>query len=655
MSIRKLIQSAAWALAACCLAAAPARAQEAEMDRIRQTIERNLEQGVRAPELAAGEWLNVGEPLSLARLRGKVVLLDFWTYCCINCQHVIPELKALEAKYPAELVVIGVHSAKFDNERDTENIRQSILRHEIAHPVVNDADFRIWRSYAVRAWPTLVLIAPDGRIALVVSGEGNGPVLDRAIRVLVERFGDRLDSAPLELSPETAETGLLRFPGKIHASDAGLAIADTGHNRILLADFDGRVTDVIGSGAAGSRDGRFEEAEFDHPQGVLRAGGVLYVADTENHLVRRVDVAARRVETIAGTGRQGGRIAGSAPALETPLNSPWDLAVDGSQLYLAMAGAHQIWTLDLERRTVSLLAGDGRENIRDGSLGSAQFAQPSGLSLRDGFLYVADSEVSAVRRIDLGRRRVETLVGEGLFEFGDRDGASRQARLAHGLGVHAADGVVYVADTYNHKIKKLDPARGQIETLSGTGEPGDRDGSSAEWYEPGGLWAHAGTLYVADTNNHAVKALDPASGRVRRIELVRPSVPAAPALETVDLPGVLLRSGGGRIELTAQLPPAHGYTPGQGLQVEWDTPEPGVSLDPVSAGSPDPSAEGPIGFDVKAAGLDQARLEGTVRVGYCTQTEPKLCKWKEFKIRVPVRFDESAPGTAPVAVGIPED
>jgi thiol-disulfide isomerase/thioredoxin len=117
---------------------------------------------VRAPEFPAGmQWLNTATPLRLADLRGKIVLLDFWTYCCINCMHIIPELTALERKYPNELVVIGVHSAKFHNEGDSENIRQAILRYEIQHPVVNDRDFRIWRSYAVRAWPTLMVIKPS--------------------------------------------------------------------------------------------------------------------------------------------------------------------------------------------------------------------------------------------------------------------------------------------------------------------------------------------------------------------------------------------------------------------------------------------------------------------------------------------------------------
>ncbi|HEX2869201.1 MAG TPA: thioredoxin-like domain-containing protein [Ignavibacteriales bacterium] len=126
-----------------------------------------------APEFPDGlDWLNVDHPIKLSDLRGKVVLLDFWTFCCINCMHIIPDLKKLEAKYPGELAVIGVHSAKFLSEQETGNIRQAILRYDIEHPVVNDKDFKIWTSYGANAWPTVVLIDPRGDVVGHHSGEG---------------------------------------------------------------------------------------------------------------------------------------------------------------------------------------------------------------------------------------------------------------------------------------------------------------------------------------------------------------------------------------------------------------------------------------------------------------------------------------------------
>ncbi|HMJ24433.1 MAG TPA: thioredoxin-like domain-containing protein, partial [Pyrinomonadaceae bacterium] len=314
---------------------------------------------VRAPELSGGKgWLNTDKPLSLAGLKGKVVLLDFWTYGCINCIHIIPDLKKLEKKYPNELVVIGVHSAKFENEKDTENIRRIVLRYEIEHPIVNDADFTIWRSYAVNAWPTRYLIDPAGYIIGKLSGEGGYEALDKAIADSISEFRKRgeLNEAPLRMVLERAKIGdlPLAFPGKIIAEQKTdrLFIADSDHNRIVVTKLDGTLLDVIGSGAHGSQDGSFEQATFFRPQGLALDGNTLYVADTENHLIRQVDLKTKMVTTIAGTGQQSRLMDqfGMAPA--TALNSPWDLQLVGRTLYIAMAGPHQIWQLDLTLREV---------------------------------------------------------------------------------------------------------------------------------------------------------------------------------------------------------------------------------------------------------------------------------------------------------------
>lgn len=494
---------------------------------------------VRAPELEGGAgWLNVDRPLRLADLKGKVVLLDFWTYCCINCMHVIPDLKRLEAKYPRELVVIGVHSAKFLNEREADNIRQAILRYEIAHPVVNDQHFRIWRSYGVRAWPTLVLIDPEGYVASAVSGEGHYDRLDQAIVAILAHYDPlgKIDRSPLTFAleaekggpgapaPFRVETGLA-FPGKVLADTAGgrLFIADSNHNRIVVADLNGKVLDVAGSGAVGKDDGAFEQATFDHPQGMALSedGTILYVADTENHLLRALDLKARRVRTLAGTGAQarGGNASGEGTA--AALNSPWDLVRVGETLYIAMAGPHQIWSLHLKTLRTEAYAGSGREEILDGPRRQAALAQPSGITTTGSSLYFADSEVSAVRAVDLGPpEEVKTLVGRGLFEFGDQDGKGEAVRLQHPLGVAHHQGKIYVADTYNHKVKVLDPATREVRTLLG-GERGLQDGveKEARFYEPGGLSVSGGKLYIADTNNHRIRVADLATGEVRTMEV----------------------------------------------------------------------------------------------------------------------------------------
>src|SRR5258705_171403 len=296
---------------------------------------------VRAPEITGGRgWLNTETPLSIAALKGKVVLLDFWTYGCINCIHIIPDLKKLEAKYPNELVVIGVHSAKFKNEKETENIRRIILRYELEHPVYNDADFAVWQSYGVRAWPTQILIDPAGYVIGGVSGEGNYELLDQTIQKVIDDFRKRgeLNEQPLKLVLERAKIGdlPLAFPGKILADQKSdrLYIADSDHNRIVIASLDGTLLETIGNGVHGARDGSFEQATFFRPQGMALSGDTLYVADTENHLIRQVDLKSKTVQTIAGTGAQSTQHGAAGPALSIALNSPWDLQLVGRALYI---------------------------------------------------------------------------------------------------------------------------------------------------------------------------------------------------------------------------------------------------------------------------------------------------------------------------------
>ncbi|HEX8069142.1 MAG TPA: thioredoxin-like domain-containing protein [Pyrinomonadaceae bacterium] len=526
---------------------------------------------VRAPELTGGRgWLNTDKPLTIAGLRGKVVLLDFWTYGCINCIHIIPDLKRLEAKYPNELVVIGVHSAKFTNERETDNIRRVVLRYELEHPVVNDAEFAIWQAYAVRAWPTRYLIDPAGYVVGRLEGEGRYDVLDKLIGDTIKDFRARgqLNEQPIKLALERAQTAPmpLAFPGKVLADAVRdrLFVADSNHNRIVVTRLDGTLVDTIGTGARGAADGAFDRATFYRPQGLALDGDALYVADTENHLLRRVDLAARTVTTVAGTGAQARTRPDGGPGRSTALSSPWDLQLVGRTLYVAMAGTHQIWQYELDGGRVSVFAGTGAEARVDGPRAAAAFAQPSGLATDGATLYVADSESNIIRALRLGAdqpgasaegarvaagsartsqsdgasassEEVRTLAGGDLFEFGDADGRGDDARFQHPLGVAYADGALFVADTYNHKLRRLDPQTGAVATFAGTGQPGQADGDKPSFYEPGGLSYAAGRLYVADTNNHALRVVDAHTGATSTLKLagLRPPeagrVPAAAA------------------------------------------------------------------------------------------------------------------------------
>src|SRR6266850_4624142 len=526
---------------------------------------------VRAPEINGGRgWLNTDKPLSLAALRGKVVLLDFWTYGCINCIHIIPDLKKLEKKYPNELVVIGVHSAKFENEKDTENIRRIVLRYEIEHPIVNDADFAIWKAYTVNAWPTRYLIDPAGYIIGRLSGEGGYDALDKAIADSVAEFRKRgeLNEAPLTPVLERAKVGdlPLAFPGKVLADEKGgrLFIADSDHNRIVVARLDGTLLETIGTGTHGADDGAFDRATFFRPQGMALDGETLYVADTENHLIRQVDLKSKTVTTIAGTGRQSRGLDQIGMARTIALNSPWDVQLVGRTLYIAMAGPHQIWQLDLTLREVSDFAGSGREARIDGPLKEAGFAQPSGLATDGKTLYVSDAEANIIRAIDLRPDgKVRTLVGGDLFDFGDIDGFGNDVRLQHPLGLARWNDKLLIADTYNHKIKVLDPSSRSVKTFAGLGKPGQADGPKPSFYEPGGLAVANEKLYVADTNNHAIRVVDLKTKETKTLPIRGLQPPAAtegaannevaPNAEEIKLPSQKLRAGDSAVVINVDL------------------------------------------------------------------------------------------------------
>lgn len=476
---------------------------------------------VRAPELPQNNpWFNTEQPLSLQQLKGRVVILDFWTYCCINCLHILPTLKYLEQKYKDSLTVIGVHSAKFDNEKETENIRQAILRYDIEHPVLVDSGFRVWEEYTVRAWPTLMVIDPQGYVVSYVSGEGDRNVLDELIQKLINQHQEKgtINFQELSLTLEKQQKPLitpLAFPGKVLATQAGLFIADSGHHRIVMSSLDGKIIHLIGTGQSGLTDGSFDKAQFFAPQGMAfdQKNQILYVADTENHALRRVDLKRQLVETIAGTGEQSRNIRPhSGAARKTALNSPWDLQPCGNSLFIAIAGSHQIWEMDLETNIVRTYAGMGVEACVDGKLSESAFAQPSGITTNGQELYIADSEVSSIRCVGLVEpRQVRTVCGSGdLFGFGDVDGQGSDVRLQHCLGVEYAQNYLWIADTYNHKIKLVNPHTGNCQTVLGDGSVGlqDGQGKNTRFSEPSGLSIIGSHLFIADTNNHAIRRVD---------------------------------------------------------------------------------------------------------------------------------------------------
>ncbi|XP_014878872.1 NHL repeat-containing protein 2 [Poecilia latipinna] len=540
-----------------------ATTQQEKEDLVYQYLKKIDErEDLKIPDFQTGlEWLNTTEPLSLSKeLAGKVVLLDFFTYCCINCMHILPDLHQLEKRHSVEdgLVIVGVHSAKFPNEKVLDNIQSAVLRYDICHPVVNDDEATLWHELEVSCWPTLVLLGPHGNLLFSLVGEGHSERLtlfaDGALRYYREQGQLKTHSVGIKLYRDSLPSSILSFPGKVAVDQRNkkLAIADTGHHRILVvSSTTGEQLHVVGGPERGRQDGDLSEASFNSPQGVAIKGDIVYVADTENHLIRKVDLVQGRVSTLAGVGTQGTDKEGGAMGPQQPISSPWDVTLgtaggaEDNVLWIAMAGTHQIWALFLEdgklpkggdskAGTCVRWAGSGSEENRNNAYPhKASFAQPSGLALAAeepwSCLYVADSESSSIRSLALKDGAVKHLVGGerdplNLFAFGDVDGKGVDAKLQHPLGVawSAEQSRLYVADSYNHKIKVVDPKTKQCTTLAGAGEAGDALGpqfTKTCFNEPGGICIRGNLLYVADTNNHKIKVLNLDSNSVSLLHI----------------------------------------------------------------------------------------------------------------------------------------
>ena len=520
---------------------------------------------VRASELVGRGWLNTGgKQIALGDLRGKIVILDFWTFCCINCLHVLDEMRPLEERFSDVLVTVGVHSPKFEHEADPEALAAAVERYEIAHPVLDDPELTTWQAYSARAWPTLVVIDPEGYIAASLSGEGHVAGLTSLVEELTVEHEAKgtLHRGDGPYVPPEPVSRTLRFPGKAVAVDrplpapdgAGVSagavlVADTGHHRIveLAEDLETVVRSWGGGDAfekgwadAGGTSAGNEDARFNEPQGLTllpaetaaEVGYDVVVADTVNHRLRGIDLATGAVTTLAGNGVQrlidaerlsvelsaasdAGEQGPAGPLdgdpRELSLSSPWDVlwSPEAERIVIAMAGTHQIFTFDPRAGELAVWAGTGLEGLVDGPAGESWFAQTSGLSQdAAGDLWLADSETSSLRVLRAAEHAhapaVETVIGEGLFDFGFRDGAPEQARLQHPLGVAALpDGSVLVADTYNGAVRRY---RDEHLAADGTTVAASVSTVARDLKEPSDVLLVGGpedqSLLVVETNAH---------------------------------------------------------------------------------------------------------------------------------------------------------
>ncbi len=460
------------------------------------------------------EWFNTEQPVNLAEQQGRVLLLHFSTYCSLQCSNTLDDLEFLENKYHGNIQIIGIHVARFPGERTASHIRKVITRYEISHPIINDHDQRLTKLYGVRQ-QTLVVIDTNGNITGATSGQNKRHKLDKAIGILLNRV-TKSASRPCAVSTSQKSrepSRTLAFPGRIHATDNRIFIADSGHNRILVATTRGHVLHQFGNTSPGFIDGKGTAAAFNNPQGMLLSDTHLYVADSGNHAIRRIHLHSGEVVTIAGTGKPGDPPKSSYfnNPLEINLNTPGGLALKGNILYIAMSGVHQIWALSLVTGTMEVIAGSGNRELADGVAHLASFAQPSALSILGNTLYVADAEASAIRAMDLATRNVVTLVGNGLHGYGYHDGFVPDARFQFPLDVNVdqRSGALWVADTYNNKIRKIELGNNLVSSVS----------VNSPLNQPGGLAFSGNSLYIANTNRHEIIRINLQNGSAETLDV----------------------------------------------------------------------------------------------------------------------------------------
>jgi len=592
---------------------------------------------VRAPELAGDIWLNTGgRPLKLAELRGRIVLLDFWTSGCVNCLHVLDELRPLEAEFADVLVTIGVHSPKFLHEGEAVAIEAAVRRYEVHHPVLNDPDLTTWSQYAVKAWPTLVIVDPEGYVVHVAAGEGHAAALRRIVGDLVEKHEAKgtLRRGGGPYVPAEEQANELRFPSKaVTTAEGRILVADTGNHSIVEFASDGEtVIRRFGSGERGAADGAFDRASFTEPAGIVllpneiaeRVGYHAVVADTAGHLLRGIDLNTGEVSTVAGTSKQWRTGPDSGKALDVDLTSPWDVVwwEPAGGIVVAMAGNHTLSLFDPLTGDIKRFAGTTVEGLRDGSAAEAFFAQTSGFAATPERLWLADAETSALRWIepDGDGFTVHTAVGVDLFSFGHSDGPGENALLQHPLGLAVLeDGTVAVADTYNGAVRRYDPATREVSTIA------------AGLAEPSGLFLHEGALLAVESAGHRLSPVD-----------VRAATTVAGDAHAVRRPPTILAPG--ELEFAVVFTPP----PGEKLDERYG---PSTRLE-ISASPPELLAEGGgVGSGLtRRIRLVEGYREGVLQIvahaASCDDgAEHPVCRVTRQDWGVPVRLEKQGEAT----------
>jgi Redoxin/NHL repeat len=458
------------------------------------------------------QWCNA-EKQSIESMRGRVLAIVFWNASSSYCTNIFSGLARLQAKFPVDFAIFGIHVPKFDAETNDRTVIKAINRLKIPFPVANDLNWICWQHFGVSQWPSIVLIDREGRIHDIIVGDDQQEKLDANVAELVSRETQMFVNPLVPLKFQSSEfLSPLSFPSGLAATDTHLYVADTANHRILECNHNGRILREFGNGHPDMNDGPYSEAAFHSPRGLCWIREMLYVADTGNHAIRKINLLKGDVETVVGSGKLGTPREGSSrhPS-ENQLNQPWGLSGSNDRLYIGMAGSNQVWEYELGNSRLRKVAGTGELGLVDGSARHALFAQPSGLALVQQSLYVVDSASSAIRAIQLSQGTVQTLVGQQLYEFGNKDGERRDARMQFPQAVVLDPNapVLWIADTYNGLLRKLRLGGGGMTT-----QPLNR-----RLGQPSALAASAGTLWIADAAQHEVLRFDIASEAITRLPI----------------------------------------------------------------------------------------------------------------------------------------
>lgn len=462
------------------------------------------------------QWLNLADDLKVSDLKNRVILLDFWTYDCVNCLQVNSKIKELEQEFGSKLTVIGVHCSNFESAKNTAAVRKAVIKYDIDYPVINDQNLAICNSFKPESienieLPTAILLDYHGQVSRKYIGRNDiNKHLKEDVSKLIAKYNYRLnrDLLPILLEKNKITGHVLSFPTRLEyvkdfeyngARFPAMFIANSGKNNIIISSMAGEIIATIGSLRQGFDDGDFDTASFDLPNGMVYKNHKLYVADTNNDAIRVVDFKENKVSTLIA-----GEISNQNDSSAITLSSPTDIKFypDADNIIIASAGNNQILQYDLTKQTSKIIAGDGQNGIKDGKYPQNSLAQTSSLAVFGQKIYFVDAKSSSLRVIDKDGT-LTTLAAKGVAE-------SEKSLLEHPLSLTVDDTGIYIADSYNNSIKKYDFSSHKINNFIGTKNSGNNLGSkgNTEFDEPNGIVSVIDKFYIADSNNDRIVVIN---------------------------------------------------------------------------------------------------------------------------------------------------